>query len=248
MFGFEQFVTLNRWLTGFWRVAWLNILWSVVTVLGLGVLGIGPASYALAKYLHRWFRHGQTPPTARTFFREARELRWHPVLVGAVLLAAGAVIFVNLVSLSDWYLRAANFGALAVLWIITAHIFFVMAALDVKGLRTQLSSALLLGLGSLHWTILGTTAVLIGYALMFRFALPLLLIFGVGLPAVVFAAITARTLRDLETDPALSADPDPTLEPTLRTEAHPAERTDALTHRSLSASDRANPLRKGTPA
>src|SRR5699024_1652462 len=137
------------------------------------------------KYLHRWFRHGQTPPMASTFLREARELRWQPVLVGAALLAAGAIIVVNLVSLSDWYLRAANVGALAVLWIISAYVFFVMAALDVKGLRTQLSSALLLGMGSLHWTILGTTAVVCGYVLMIRFAMPLLLLFGIGLPAVV---------------------------------------------------------------
>lgn len=242
MFGFEQFLTLNRWLTGFWRLAWLNALWILVTLLGLGVLGIGPASYALAKYLHRWFRHGQTPPTTRTFLREARELRWHPVLVGGVLLAAGAIIFVNLVSLSNWYLRAANIGALAALWIITAHVFFVMAALDMTGLRAQLSSALLLGVGSLHWTILGTTAVVGGYLLMMRFAVPLLLLFGIGLPAVVFAAICARTLRDLEPDP------DPAADSTLRSEAHPAERTDALSRCSPSASDRATPLRKGIPA
>ena len=242
MFGFEQFLTLNRWLTGFWRLAWLNILWILVTVLGLGVLGIGPASYALAKYLHRWFRHGRTPATTRTFLREARELRWQPVLVGGILLTAGAIIFVNLVSLSDWYLRAANVGALTVLWIITAHIFFVMAALDVKGLRAQLSSALLLGVGSLHWTILGTTAVVSGYLLMLRFAVPLLLMFGIGLPAVVFAAICARTLRDLEPAPDQAADS------TLRTQAHPAERTDALSRRSTSAPDGAHPLRKGIPA
>ena len=85
-------MTLNRWLTGFWRLAWLNILWLAVTVLGLGVLGAGPASYALAKYLDRWFRHGETPPAASTFFRYARELRWHPVLMGLILQAAGAVI------------------------------------------------------------------------------------------------------------------------------------------------------------
>lgn len=242
MFGFEQFLTMNRWLTGFWRLAWLNILWIVVTVVGLVVLGVGPASYALAKYLHRWFRHGETPPMTRTFLREARELRWHPVLVGVVLQAAGAVIYVNLMSLGDWYLRAANVGALALLWVISAYIFFVMAALDVKGLRAQLSSALLLGLGSLHWTILGTTAVAIGYLLMVRFAVPLLLMFGIGLPAVVFAAICARILRDLEPDPAQTTDSTP------RIEAHPAERTDALTRRSLSAPDRANTLRKGTPA
>ncbi|WP_193103590.1 YesL family protein [Brachybacterium sp. FME24] len=245
MFGFEQFVTLNRGLTGFWRFAWLNILWIVVTVLGLGVLGAGPASYAMAKYLDRWFRHGETPPAAPTFFRYARELRWHPVLVGGVLLAAGAVILVNLMSLPDWYLRVANLLALAVLWIITAHVFFVMAALDVQGLRAQLSSALLLGLGSLHWTIIGTAVVLAGYALMIRFALPLLALFGVALPAVVFAAICRRTVRDLDLHPATTPSSAPDLP---RIDAHPAGRTDALSRRSPSASDRATTLRKGTPA
>src|SRR5699024_1676093 len=103
-------------------------------------------------------------------------------------------------------------------------------------------SALLLGVGSLHWTILGTTAVVIGYLLMLRFAVPLLLMFGIGLPAVVFAAICARTLRDLEPAPDQAADS------TLRTQAHPAERTDALSRRSTSAPDGAHPLRKGIPA
>src|SRR5699024_10050341 len=119
-----------------------------------------------------------------------------------------------------------------------AHIFFVMAALDVKGLRAQLSSALLLGVGSLHWTILGTTAVVIGYLLMLRFAVPLLLMFGIGLPAVVFAAICARTLRDLEPAPDQAADS------TLRTQAHPAERTDALSRRSTSAPTERTPSGK----
>lgn len=243
MFGFEQFVTLNRWLTGFWRLAWLNILWLAVTVLGLGVLGAGPASYALAKYLDRWFRHGETPPAASTFFRYARELRWHPVLMGLILQAAGAVILVNLLGLTDWYLRAANLLALAVLWIIAVHVFFVMAAMDLRGLRAQLSGALLLGLGSLHWTILGTTAVLASYGLMIRFAVPLLALFGVALPAAVFAAICRRILRDLEADPA------PSRTARLpRIAARSAERTDALPRRSPSASDRATTLQKGTPA
>ena len=147
MFGFEQFVRINQWMTGLWRLAWLNLLWIAVTVLGLGILGVGPASYALAKYLDRWFRHGQTPPVTRTFLRDALELRWRPVLVAGVLMGAGAVILVNLMSLGDWYLRVANLLALAVLWIIAAYVFTVLAALDVQGLRAQLVSALLLGVG-----------------------------------------------------------------------------------------------------
>lgn len=243
MFGFEQFVTLNRWLTGFWRLAWLNTLWLAVTVLGLGVLGAGPASYALAKYLDRWFRHGEIPPAAPTFFRYARELRWHPVLMGLILQTAGAVILVNLLGLTDWYLRAANLLAFAVLWIITVYVFFVMAAMDLRGLRAQLSGALLLGLGSLHWTILGTTAVLASYGLMIRFAVPLLAMFGVALPAVVFATICRRVLRDLEAAPVTAL-----TSHLPRTVAHSTERTDALLHRSPSVSDLAATPQKGTPA
>ncbi|MFC7374973.1 YesL family protein [Brachybacterium sp. GCM10030268] len=242
MFGFEQFVALNRRLSGLWRLAWLNILWIAVTVAGLGLVGFGPASYALAKYLHHWLRDGTTPPVAPTFFRYARELRWHPVVMGAILLLAGAVILVNLLSLSDWYLRAANLAAAAVLWILGAYVFFVMAALDVTGIRAQLSSALLLGVGSLHWTIIATTTVLVGYGLMLRFAAPLLMMFGIALPALVFAAVCRRILRDLESSP--ETDP----HPVLRVPAHPAERTDASPPRPTKAAQRSSSLPKGTPA
>lgn len=245
MFGFEQFLALNRWLTGLWRLAWLNVLWSLVTALGLGVLGLGPASYALAKYLDGWFRHGETPPVAPTFLRSALELRWQPVLTGLALSGAAVVILVNLVSLPDWYLRAANVAALGLLWIVGAHVFIVMAALDVTGLRDRIVGALLLGIGSLHWTIIGTAVVVLAAALMLRFALPLLVMFGAVLPAAVFAAISRRTLRDLEpgsaTGPAEASAAAPQL-PVL-----PAERTDAFVQRPPSASVRATTLQKGNP-
>ncbi len=74
--------------------------------------GIGPpASYALAKYLDRWFRHGETPPAmTRTFWAYAREQAGRSILMGVILQAAAVVIAVNLMSLTDWYLRAANLG------------------------------------------------------------------------------------------------------------------------------------------
>jgi len=234
MFGFEQFLALNRWLTGMWRLVWLNLVWLAVTVLGLGILGFGPATYALAKGLDRWLRCGQTVPVTRTFFRDALELRWRPVLVGLMLQGAGAVILVNLMSLRNWYLYAANVGALVVLGVITAYVFAVMAALDVRGLRAQFSGALLLGVGSLHLTIIGTTAVAIAYALMLRFAAPAFLLFGASLPAFVVTLIVRRILRDLQGGPT---------EPSSTTTPHPVPlsagaigRTDASAHHPMPVS------------
>ena len=196
LFSFEQFATMNRWLGGFWRLIWLNVLWTVLTLGGLVVVGIGPASYALAKYLDRWLRHGETPPTARTILRYSREQGWKPVVMGWLLLGAGTVIGVNLVSITDWYLRAANLVALALFLLVGAFVFFVMAATDVTGYRRQVVTALLLGIGSLHWAVLGGTAVAISYAVMYRFALPLLPLLGTVLPALVVAMILRGLWRD----------------------------------------------------
>ncbi|WP_114855791.1 DUF624 domain-containing protein [Brachybacterium sp. YJGR34] len=204
LFSFESFATLNHWLGAFWRLIWLNLLWTAVTVLGLVVVGIGPASYALARCLDGWLRRGEPAPTARSFFRHAREQGFRPVVMGWLLLGAGTVIGVNLVSLSDWYLRAANLVALAALLLITAYVFFVMAATEVVGIRRQVVTALLLGLGSLHWSVLGGTAVALVYLAMFRFAMPLLFLLGAVLPALLVALILRSAWRGVA-DPATAA-------------------------------------------
>lgn len=197
-FSFESFATLNRWLGGFWRLILLNLLWTAVTLLGLGVLGVGPASYALAKYLDGWFRHGRTPPTVRTFLRDARERLGASIGMGLVLSGVGVVIGVNLLSLDDWYLRAANHLALAVLLIIGAYVFFVMAATELRGLPRQIGGALLLGVGSLHWTIIGALAVALAEVVMLRFAVALFPLLGAVLPFLAVALILRPVLTDLD--------------------------------------------------
>jgi len=208
-FSFESFATLNRWLGGFWRLILLNLLWTAVTLLGLGLFGIGPASYALAAYLDGWFRHGRTPPTVRTFLRDARERLGASIVMGLVLCTAGVVIGVNLLSLSGWYLRAANHLSLAVLLIIGAYVFFVMAATEVRGIGRQIGGALLLGIGSLHWTIIGALAVAVAEAVMLRFAVALFPLFGAVLPFLVVALVLRPVLADLDRTPDAETDPAP---------------------------------------
>lgn len=216
LFSFESFATLNRWLGGFWRLILLNLLWTAVTLLGLGLFGIGPASYALAKHLDGWFRHGRTPPTVRTFLCDARERLGASIAMGLALSGAGAVIGVNLLSLSDWYLRVANHLALAVLLIIGAYVFFVMAATEVRGIGRQIGGALLLGIGSLHWTIIGALAVVVAEAVMLRFAVALFPLLGAALPFLVVALILRPVLTDLDRRVEAETDPAPL------TKGHPA--------------------------
>jgi len=224
LFSFEQFATLNRWLGGLWRLILLNLMWTAVTLLGLGILGVGPASYALAAYLDGWMRDGRTPPVVRTFLDEARAQLGRSMVMGVLLVLAGAVIGVNLLSLSDWYLRAANHIALGVLLVIAAYVFFVMAATELRGLHRQIGGALLLGFGSLHWTLLGALAVAVGEAVMLRYALALFPLLGAVLPAFVVALILRPVLTDLAPQSARRTDATGRiLTPSAPRAAHPME-------------------------
>lgn len=206
MFSFEGFVRLNMFLRGVYRMAWLNILWTAVTLLGLVVCGFGPASYAMAKYVDRWFRLGETPPVMRTFMGYCREQRWRPVLVGWILLGAGAVIAVNLMSVENGYLRTLNLVMLGVLGVIAAYVFFVLAALDVDTIPRQFASALLLGLGSFHLTIIAAAATgVVGWALL-TYAAPLFYLFGVGIPITAAGLVVRTALRGLADSAPMDAD------------------------------------------
>jgi uncharacterized membrane protein YesL len=202
VFSFEGFVRINTFLTGVYRVAFLNLLWVATTALGLGVLGIGPASYAMAKYIDRWLRAGETPPPARVFWRYAREQAGRSMLISWILLAAGAVIVTNVFLASSWYVQVLNVGALGVLGIIWSYVFPVLVATDLSTILRQLGGALLIGFGSLHWTILGATVVGATWWLTWQLALPLLVLFGVGIPAFAVGLVTRAVFRGLTADSA----------------------------------------------
>lgn len=208
MFSFEGFVRINTFLTGVYRVAFLNLLWAATTVLGLGLLGIGPASYALAKYVDRWLRAGETPPPARVFWRYARERAGRSMVISWILLAAGGVIVTNVFLAQSWYVQVLNVGALVVLAVAASYVYPVLAATDLTTVPRQLGGALMIGFGSLHWTVLGATVVGATWWVLWQFALPLLVLFGVGVPAFAVGLVTRAVFRGLTADPPSGPGPD----------------------------------------
>jgi uncharacterized membrane protein YesL len=187
------------------------------TLLGLVVLGVGPASYAMAKYVDRWVRYGETPPAARTFWRYAREQATRSMLVSWILVAAGGVIVTNVFLAPSWYVQILNVGALLVLGVAWSYVFPVLAATDVPTVSRQLGAALLIGVGSLHWTIVGATAVAATWWVLWQLAPVLLVMFGAGVPAFAVGLVTRAAFR------GLTAGPEPEALPTgARTAPRPA--------------------------
>lgn len=202
MFSFEGFVRISMFLRGVYRMAYLNLLWIAATALGLVIFGIGPASYAVAAYVDRWFRFGETPPVTRTFIAHLRTQYWRSAAVGWILLGAAAVVITNIFAASSWMLQFANVLALVVIAIIAAYVFPVMAATEVRGIHRQIAAAALLGFGSLHWTIIAGAAVAATVWLLAAFAAPLLVLFGVGIPATAVGVVTRIVFGQLAAEAA----------------------------------------------
>lgn len=197
MFSFESFVRLNRVLSGVFRLIWLNVLWSVTVLCGAFVIGFGPATFALSKYIDGWVRRGDTPAVASTFVRYVKEGGWPAVRMGAALLGLALVAVINLFSIQDWTLRFLNVAALVLIVVIGSFAFFVMAALDVETIRAQIASSFLIAVGSLHWTIIAGAVVAGIYYLLGRFAFPLFVLLGISIGAMGTGLVFRRALRDL---------------------------------------------------
>jgi len=151
--------------------------------------------------MDRWLRHGETAPLARTFVADVRERASEAMLAGWVVLGAGGVIVTNVFLAPTWILQAVNVLALVVLGVATAYVFPVMVATDIATTRRRFAAALLIGFGSLHWTIIGAAAVGVAWWLLWTYATPLLLLFGAGLPAFVVGLVTRVVFRPLEETP-----------------------------------------------
>jgi len=197
MFSYEGLLRINTFLTGAYRMAYLNLLWIVTTVAGLVVFGLGPASYALASYVDGWFRRGDQPPMTRTFFASVRTQFWRSAAMGWILIAAGAVIITNVFAATSWFLQFANVVALFVLFVAGAFAFPVAVATDQVALHRRFGAALLIGFGSLHWTIIAAAASAAAAWLLVSFALPLAPLFSLVVPTTAVGLITRSVFQKI---------------------------------------------------
>ncbi|MGX7132704.1 YesL family protein [Enterococcus songbeiensis] len=176
----EKINKMNDVLIGILKVAYLNLLWLVFTLLGLFFFGIGPATYAMMKYYDRWLRLKEALPVTKSFWRFYKERFRQSVAISWIYLVLFGILWVNLFSLTQWYLQAANVVILVVVLFSLTHVFTVMAATSFKKIWEVLRGAALLGLGYLHYTIISWTVILGGYVLLARTAPAVVFLFGVG--------------------------------------------------------------------
>ena len=192
----EKISKINDYMTTILTIAYLSFLWGCFTLLGLGIFGVGPATYAMMAYYDQWLRLGEQPPVAQTFFASFKARFRQSLLISWFVMAALGIVIVNLFTLSEWYYQVANVLVLVIVLFATSHVYTVMAATTFKTMKEILRGSALLGLGYLHYSILAWTVIVMGYILASKVSLAILLIWGVGFVGFVLGYAGKLILKE----------------------------------------------------
>jgi uncharacterized membrane protein YesL len=190
------------------RLACLNFLWILFTLLGVGILGLFPATAAVFSVIRKGLvDEGKTFPLFRTFWSFYRA-DWIPMnILMLVYSVMGLGLFLDFRLVRGWEGAAQPWVvlflvfALSVYLLSLIHLFPLYAHYRMKLHEYVLQSFLITLYRPLSSALMGG-AVYLMYAAM-TWLPGTLPVFAVSLPAVVVMALSFRTFRSIDPSTAI---------------------------------------------
>jgi len=171
------------------RLVYVNLLWILFTVIGLGVLGIMPATAAMFAVVRKWLRGEDDFPIFTTYKDAYKEEFLKANLLGYILAIIGYILYLDIQIMQ---LQEGLFFQFFTYLVIVIFVFYfitliyafpMFAHMDLK-IRDYLRWSLILGVT--HPII--TIFILIGLGIIYLFTIRLMPILFIllGLPLVAF--------------------------------------------------------------
>lgn len=88
----SKFYRLCEWI---WRLAYVNLLWIFLTIAGLGVFGLLPATVAMFAVLRKWVMKEPDIPIFSTFISTYKKEFIKVNILGLIFAATGYIIYFN---------------------------------------------------------------------------------------------------------------------------------------------------------
>lgn len=92
----------DGFLGGFYRfgeivllLLYVNVLWIIFSLLGLGVLGVGPSTIAMYTVFRRWSMGETDVPVFTTFWKAFKENFFQANALAIILIVMGYMLYVN---------------------------------------------------------------------------------------------------------------------------------------------------------
>lgn len=184
------------------HLAWLNSLWIIFTLLGLGLFGWAPATTTLLSVIRKQMLTEGEIPIFQAFWQSYKRDFIKANVMGFIVVMGLSGLWLSLGTLSDldltirivmgtWFLLITCLFSIVAIFIFPVFTYF-----DTT-IKNYFHYALLIGLSHLHYLIM-IIAMLVGLYGLFNLFPGLLLFFAFSLPAQYVMYLSAKTFEKIE--------------------------------------------------
>lgn len=160
---------LNHLFLGLLKLVYLNFLWLLLSIAGLGIFSLGPATYALVSVLRKGFRSTEVFPITKTFWFFFKENYKEALLVSWIYGIIGIILIVDFYHVSNWYIRIILSVVMFAYWLSLIYIFPIMAHYNWQGIFFKMKMAFLFGFSHLHYSFVLIVAIVSSYWVAMHF-------------------------------------------------------------------------------
>lgn len=196
MFGSQWYIKVGN--LGF-NLLFLNILWSLFSVLGLFVLGLFPATVALYAVLRKAIVEPDDIPVFKVYWREFKKEFVRSNILGYLFVVVGLILYLDFKLLQQFDIYMLHFIFMGIIifciliYLVTLlFVFPVFVHLDLK-LWEYPKYALILAIGRPLMTITMIVGLTIVFILYIKFPV-LIPIFGVSILSYLVMKIALHSL------------------------------------------------------
>lgn len=164
----QKLESTNKKLIRLLQLVYLNFLWGILVVLGLGLFTFGPASYAMVSVIRKWLRSSGDFPLTQTYFHYFKENYKETLLISWLYFSVAFVLYVDLAYIQNWYLRVVIL-VISFFYVLSAlYIFPIMAHYQWQGMFYKIKMAFLFGFSQLHYSLVLLLIIIGSYAIIIR--------------------------------------------------------------------------------
>jgi uncharacterized membrane protein YesL len=156
---------MRGWMGGIYRfcewimrLAYVNLLWIMFSIVGLVILGFFPATAAMFAVTRQWMMGREETPVFSTFWNNYRKEFWRSNLLGWLMVLFGYILYIDyriLAQMEGWWALSIQVVLLLITLfytVVALNIVQVFVHYEVKVLQ-YLKFAFVIGFSYLHWSI-----------------------------------------------------------------------------------------------
>lgn len=187
---------LTEWIS---KLAYLNFLWILFSLLGLVIFSLTPSTVAMFTIIRRWLKQDDDFSIFKTFFNTFKQEFFKSNIIGLILVLLYAFIVIDL-----FYLKAGNnipfifiplYLFIFAVIMTTLYIFPVYSHYDLKAFTIIKNSFLLMLINPITNIVIILSLVITFYIMKL---LPALFVFfGVSFPSLIIMAFCYMTFERL---------------------------------------------------